>query len=83
VFKEDVDVKPDVRIGLEHPLEDFKAILREKGEDLVGDAVLQLGEVIKELVVAKRFPNKRKAELLEAMKYLRDICIAVCNGFLE
>jgi len=74
VVKEDEDVKPEITIGLEHPLEDFKAVLRG-GEDVVSGAVLLLGDVIKELVVAKQFPNRRKAELLEALKFLRVTCL--------
>ena len=77
-FKEDVETKPVISIGLETPLEDFKAVLATSGEDVVSDAVGQLGEVIKELVVAKQFPNRRKAELLEAMKFLRATCLKVC-----
>jgi Ku C terminal domain like len=83
MFKEDVDIKPDVRIGLEHPLEDFKTVLKVRGRDVVSDAVSQLGDVVKELVVARQFPNRRKAELLEAMKFMRGICIEVCKGFFE
>jgi Ku C terminal domain like len=83
VFKEDADVKPEFTIGLEHPLEDFKAILKGGRGDVVSDAVSQLAEVIKELVVAKQFPNRRKAELLEAMKYLRSICVEVRNCLLD
>lgn len=83
VFKEDGDVKPKIKIGLEHPLEDFKAILKGGVEDVVSDAVSQLGEVIKDLVVAKQFPNRRKAELLEAMRYLRGICVEVRNYLLD
>lgn len=75
VIKEDVEMKPEISIGTDTPLEDFKAAIARSGEDVVSDAVTQLGEVIKELVVVKHFPNRRKGELLEAMKFLRATCI--------
>jgi hypothetical protein len=71
---EEEEVKLGALVGIDTPLEDFKAALASGG-DVVSEAVMQLSDVIKQLVVAKQFPNRRKTELLEAMKYLREICL--------
>ncbi|PVF93424.1 SPOC domain-like protein [Serendipita vermifera] len=68
------DIKPSALVGLDTPLEDFKAALASGG-DVVSEAVAQLSDVIKQLAVAKHFPNRRKSELLEAMKFLRETCL--------
>lgn len=57
-------------------MDDFKNALLSEG-DIVSEAVVQFAEVIKELAVAKQFPNRRRKELLEAMKLLRETCLKV------
>ncbi|CAG8742953.1 9712_t:CDS:2, partial [Acaulospora colombiana] len=68
------DVNISALVGLDTPLEDFKAALASGG-DIVSEAVAQLSDVIKQLALAKHFPNRRKNELLEAMKFLRETCL--------
>jgi hypothetical protein len=73
---EDEDVKPGIIISKKTPLQDFKNALTSEG-DIISEAVVQFADVIKELVVAKQFPNRRKKELLEGMKFLRATCLKV------
>ncbi|KAG8834379.1 ATP-dependent DNA helicase II subunit 2 [Serendipita sp. 399] len=67
------DIKPKIVIGKTTPLEDFKTALADG--DIVSEAVSQMADVIKELVNSSQFPNRRKAELLDAMAALREACL--------
>jgi ATP-dependent DNA helicase 2 subunit 2 len=75
LVKDEEEEKP-LLIGITNPLEDFRAATAS-GSDVVSEAVVQLADVIKELVVGPQFPNRRKSELIECMKLLRETCIKV------
>lgn len=72
----DEDIDPQVAhgriIGFTHPLKDFKANIATG--DLVTKAVEDLGVVIIE-VILRPFANRRKDEMLECMKQMRDVAL--------
>ena len=61
-------------IGRTHPLKDFKTNL-SRG-DVVTKAVEDLSAVITEIVM-RPFANRRKDEMMECMKAMRDTCLKV------
>lgn len=61
-------------IGTTYPLEDFKKNISQG--DLVSKAVEDLGAVIKKIVL-KPFASRRRRELLDCMRTLRDTCLTV------
>ncbi|KAG8856720.1 ATP-dependent DNA helicase II subunit 2 [Serendipita sp. 411] len=73
VVTQQEDIKPDIVVGKTSPLEDFRTALADG--DIVSEAVSQMADVIKELVTGSQFPNRRKAEILEAMAALRETCL--------
>lgn len=81
LVKEEDEEKPPL-VGTVRPLEDFR-LATASGGDVISEAVTQLAEVITELAIKPKFPNKRKAELLECMKALRETCIKVGLFFLH
>lgn len=81
LVKDEEEEKPLI-IGMTNPLEDFRAATAS-GSDVVSEAAAQLADVIKELVVGPQFPNRRKAELIECMKLLRQTCIKVSHDHVK
>jgi ATP-dependent DNA helicase 2 subunit 2 len=81
LVKDEEEEKP-LLIRTANPLEDFRAATAS-GSDVVTEAAAQLADVIKELVVGPQFPNRRKAELIECMKVLRETCIKVSHDRIK
>ena len=61
-------------IGTTYPLEDFKKNISQG--DLVSKAVEDLRVAIKEIVL-RPFASRRRRELLDCMRILRDTCLTV------
>lgn len=72
----DRGVAPGRIIGSTYPLEDFRGAIAQG--DIVTKAVEDLGVVMKEIVL-KPFANRRKQELLDCLKFLRETCLKVRN----